>query len=133
LSDFASELVKEKYKAGDFVFFEGDVDFHFYIVEQGEVEVFTKNKSGKRIQLLLAEKGESFGEFALLDKKPRSASAQAKTDCVLIKVTEQGYNQLLADIPVWASSMLKSFAQRLRSMNDKIKGVDLPQFVDYKT
>ena len=34
-------------------FFEGDIDFHFYIVQQGEVQIFTKNKSGQRVDVRL--------------------------------------------------------------------------------
>ncbi|PIS10512.1 MAG: nucleotide-gated potassium channel protein, partial [Bdellovibrio sp. CG10_big_fil_rev_8_21_14_0_10_47_8] len=115
------DVIKEIYKPGDFIFFEGDIDFQFYIIEQGQVQIFTKSKTGKRINITTVEEGESFGEFALLDKQPRSASAQALTECTLIKVSEKGYEQLLEELPVWASSMLKSFALRLKNMNEKLK------------
>jgi CRP/FNR family cyclic AMP-dependent transcriptional regulator len=123
----SAEVVKETYKPGDFIFFEGDIDYHFYIVQTGEVQIFTKNKSGGRVNIATISDGESFGEFALLEKQPRSASAQAITECVLIKVSEAGYEQLLSELPVWASSMLESFAKRMKSMNEKLK--DMPQFL----
>lgn len=123
-----SEAIKtEAYKPGDFIFFEGDIDFHFYIVQQGEVQIFTKNKNGQRVNIATVTEGESFGEFALLDKQPRSASAQALSECVLVRVSEDGYNQLLSEIPGWASSMLKSFSRRLKQMNLKLK--ESPQFL----
>lgn len=123
----SAEVIKETYKPGDYIFFEGDIDFHFYIIESGSVNIFTKNKLGHRIDIATVDEGESFGEFALLDKGPRSASAQAVTECTLIKISEAGYHQLLDELPVWASSMLKSFSQRLKSMNERLK--DLPQFI----
>jgi CRP-like cAMP-binding protein len=123
----SAEVVKETYKPGDYIFFEGDIDYHFYIIESGQVQIFTKNKSGGRVNIATINEGESFGEFALLDKQPRSASAQAVNECVLVKVSEAGYQQLLSELPVWASSMLQSFAQRMKSMNEKLK--DLPQFL----
>lgn len=123
----SSEVVKETYKPGDFIFFEGDIDFHFYIVESGQVSIFTKSKTGQRIDVATVEEGESFGEFALLEKQPRSASAQAVTECSVIKVSEKGYEQLVNELPGWASSMLKSFSQRLKNMNDKLK--QSPQFI----
>ena len=126
----SSEVVRETYQDGDFIFFEGDADYHFYIVESGQVKIFTRDNSGQKVQSTEINEGESFGEFALLEKQPRSASAQAVGDCVLIKVSEQGYEQLLAELPVWASSMLKSFAQRMKSMNAKLK--DVPQFMEKK-
>lgn len=119
-----SDLVKESYNAGDYIFFEGDLESHFYIIESGEVQIFTKNNNGKRLDICKIIPGESFGEFALLDKKPRSASAQAVTEVSLIKVSRRGYEQLLSELPVWASSMMKSFMIRLKNMNQMLKASD---------
>jgi CRP-like cAMP-binding protein len=121
------ELQKEIFKPNEYIFFEGDLDYHFYIIEEGKVQIFTKTKAGKRVDISVLESGESFGEFAMLLKLPRSASAQALTECRLIKVTEEGFQSLLKDLPGWASSMMKGFATRLRSMNETLK--DIPQFV----
>lgn len=111
------EVHREVYKPGEYIFFEGDIDFHFYIVEAGQVSIFTKGQDGRKINITEVNEGESFGEFALLDRKPRSASAQAVTETTLYKISEKGYEQLLEELPVWASTMLKSFASRLRKMN----------------
>jgi CRP-like cAMP-binding protein len=117
-------IVRETYAPEDFIFFEGDIESHFYIVEAGQVQIFTKNKMGKRIDILLVEEGESFGEFALLDNRPRSASAQAMTEVTLIKVSAEGYEQLVSELPVWASCMMKSFVARLVRMTEAMKGAD---------
>ncbi|WP_413290625.1 Crp/Fnr family transcriptional regulator [Bdellovibrio sp. HCB337] len=123
-------IVRETYAPNDFIFFEGDIETHFYIVEQGQVQIFTKNKMGKRIDIIRVEAGESFGEFALLDNKPRSASAQALTEVSLIKVSADGYEQLLSELPVWCSCMMKSFVVRLKNMTDQLKAGD--QFMERK-
>ncbi len=124
----SADVFKETYKPGDYIFFEGDLDFHFYIIETGQVQIFTKSSSGQRVDIATLSDGESFGEFALLEKQPRSASAQALTECTLVKVSEAGYEQLLSELPVWASSMLHSFAHRLKGMNEKLK--EMPQFLE---
>jgi CRP-like cAMP-binding protein len=124
------QLERLNLKAGEYVFFEGDLDSDFYIIESGRVEIFTKSRVGKKVTLVVVEEGESFGEFALLDRRPRSASAQALTDCCVVRISEQGYHQLLGELPIWASSMLKSFARRLVNMNTKLK--DSMQFIDTK-
>lgn len=121
------EIHRESYKTGDYIFFEGDIDFHFYIVESGTVQIFTKKQNGQRLDIATVEMGESFGEFALLDRKPRSASAQAATECSLIKVSEKGYEQLLSELPGWASSMLKAFARRMKHTNELL--ASSPQFL----
>ncbi len=117
-------IVKESYKAGEFIFFEGDIENHFYIVETGVVHIFTKDSTGKRIPICDIVDGESFGEFALISNIPRSATAQASTDVVLVKVSEEGYKQLLSELPTWAECMLKSFADRLQNMTEKMREIE---------
>ncbi len=124
---FSRDVIREDYHMGDFIFFEGDEDYHFYVVETGRIQIFTKNSSGQRIDIATVEPGESFGEFALLDNQPRSASAQALSHCTLVKVSQKGYEQLLAEIPVWASSMLKSFSRRMKATNQLLQNA--PQFL----
>lgn len=122
---------RETYAPDDFIFFEGDIESHFYIVESGQVRIFTKNKAGKRVDITTVEEGESFGEFALLDNKPRSASAQAVNDVSLIKVSAEGYEELLKDLPVWATCMMKSFIVRLKNMTEQMREQD--QFIERDT
>lgn len=119
-----NSIQKVAYKAGDFIFLEGDHESHFYIIEKGSVQIFTKNTEGQRINICDINEGESFGEFALLDNAPRSASAKALTDVVLVKVSAEGYEKLLTEIPVWASNMLSSFMIRLKNMNAILKTQD---------
>lgn len=121
------DISRESFKPGDYIFFEGDIDFHFYIVESGEVLIFTKTKDGRRVELANVTEGDSFGEFALLDRAPRSASAQALTETVLIKVSSKGYEQLLSELPIWASSMMRSFVHRMKRNTELLKG--MPQFI----
>ncbi len=117
-------IVKESYKPGDYIFFEGDIESHFYIIESGTVQIFSKTSSGKRLDICQLSDGESFGEFALLDQKPRSATAQALTEVFLVKVTAAGYEELLADMPLWATSMMRSFITRLKNMTQLLKDSD---------
>lgn len=124
------DILKETFESGDYIFFEGDIESHFYIIETGQVQIFTKNKAGKRIDILTVHAGESFGEFALLNNKPRSASAQALSKVSLIKVSETGYEELLGDLPLWSASMMRSFTARLRNMTQMLKDSD--QFLPRK-
>lgn len=126
MSNALNSIQKEFYKPGDYIFFEGDIENHFYIVETGVVTISTKDNTGKKIHILDIVDGESFGEFALLSDMPRSASAQAVTDVVLVKVSEEGFKQLMEELPTWAQCMMKSFVDRLQNMTDKLR--ELEQF-----
>ncbi len=116
-----SSITKESFKAGEFIFFEGDIESHFYIIEAGEILIFTKDKSGQKVEIARLKSGETFGEFALIDKGSRTASAQAVTDCTMMKISSEGYEMMLGDLPTWASSMLTSFSSRLKQMNQSLK------------
>ncbi len=113
-------IMRESYAAGEFIFLERDQDSHFYIIEEGSVEICT-SQDGNYIRIAEFGPGESFGEFAMLTREARSASARAMTNVELVKVTEEGFQELLAQLPDWASSMLKSFAARLRTMTARLK------------
>lgn len=120
------DVVRESFKAGEYIFFEGDIDYHFYIVEEGQVQIFTKDKQGKRLNIVTVNKSESFGEFAFLERKPRSASAQALTEAVVVRISEKGYEHLLSELPTWANAMLQSFASRIRNMNEVLAKLSGP-------
>lgn len=109
---------------GTLIFKEGDRDFHFYILQEGKVEIFTTNKHGNRIVITEVEGGEAFGEFSLLDYQPRSASAVALSDVTMVKISDLAYQKLLTELPDWASTMLKSFATRLKVMNERLKKLE---------
>ena len=61
---------------------------------------------------------------------PATVGAQALTEVNLVKISQAGYEQLLNDLPVWASSMMRNFALRLVTMNKRLR--DQPQFVGKK-
>lgn len=119
-----SSITKESFKPSEFIFFEGDIESHFYIIESGEVLIFTKDKTGKKIEIANLKAGETFGEFALIDKGARTASAQATSATKLMKISSEGYEVMLNDLPLWASSMLTSFSTRLRHMNKTLKDLN---------
>ncbi len=115
-----SSLTKVSYKTDEIIFFEGDIEAHFYLIEKGSITVFTKNKKGEKIILADLNPGEVLGEQAMIDKSERSATAQARTDCVLLKISEESYQAMMQELPLWASSMLKNISTRLKNMNKAV-------------
>ena len=73
---------------GDYIFREGEFGQHAYIINSGTVELvkFTGDQQSVLAEL---EKGALFGEMAIIDSSARSASARAKTECVLKVVSEE--------------------------------------------
>lgn len=71
------------YSAGDIIFRQGYPGDHAYIVKKGEVEIYNELPDGSIESIAILHEGQMFGEMALTDDAPRSASARAHTDVSL--------------------------------------------------
>ena len=71
--------------AGELFFQQGERGDSLYLLEKGSVAIFKKSDDQEYI-LRSAKKGDCFGELALIDFSPRSASVRAETDCTAVKI-----------------------------------------------
>ncbi len=84
MKEVATIVHKREYKTGEPVFYQGDPGLGMYIIQEGEVSIVIADKDGAQKELAVLSEGDFFGELALLDESPRSASAVCKSDCALI-------------------------------------------------
>lgn len=103
------------------LFHTGDAGEAMYIVKSGDVEIFVKDMAGQKIVLNIAGAGASFGELAMLDNKPRSASARALTDTELLVLKRENLAYFFTRKPETALSMMASMSEMLRKSGDIIK------------
>jgi CRP/FNR family transcriptional regulator, cyclic AMP receptor protein len=101
-----------EYKAGDVIFREGDPAEELYIVKSGSVEI----RLGNRLLDTLSERS-IFGEMALIDRGPRSATVVAATDAVIVPVGEKQFLFLVSRTPYFALNVMRVLVQRLRTSN----------------
>jgi len=86
----SQRLVERRCSAGELVFSKGDTGSAMFLLLSGRVEIFLPPEGGaERVDLKEVAEGEHFGELALFDEKPRSASAAAKEDCVLLELPRE--------------------------------------------
>lgn len=97
------------YRAGELIFAEGDAGEHMYAVLDGDVEI---RKSARVLETVGA--GGVFGEMALIDQKPRSAAAVAKSDCRVATVDQNRFMLLVQQTPFFALQMMQVLSDRLR-------------------
>ncbi|KAL8950086.1 MAG: hypothetical protein Q9222_003850 [Ikaeria aurantiellina] len=95
-SKIADALETQKFSDGQTIIEEGDKGEAFFMVEQGEAEVYKKDTGAQAIKLY--KKGDYFGELALLDDKPRAASVVAKGDCKVATLGKDGFQRLLGPV-----------------------------------
>lgn len=101
----------QAFAAGTTIFQEGDAPGGvMYVVQQGEVEILVR---GDPIETI--GPGAFLGEIGLVDKKPRSATAVAKTDCRLVAVDQKRFNFLVQQTPFFALEVMQTIAERLRA------------------
>jgi CRP-like cAMP-binding protein len=105
----ASEFKERKYKPDEVIESEGDMGIAFYLITEGAVEVRKGN-----ITLAKLGRGQFFGEMALLDRQPRSATVVASEPTKCLLLTSWSWNALVKTEPKFALELLKELARRLR-------------------
>jgi CRP/FNR family transcriptional regulator, cyclic AMP receptor protein len=102
----------QEYKAGDVIFRVGDPATELFIIKSGSVEI----QLGNRLLGTLSER-DIFGEMALIDPSPRSATAVAATDAVIVPVGEKQFLFLVSRTPHFALNVMRVLVRRLRTSN----------------
>jgi len=91
------KIHKKTYIAGDIIFHQGDLGDVCYLIASGQIEIILCNVEGKERILATLNSSELFGEQAILTDAPRSATARALTDCILLSISRDELNQLFLD------------------------------------
>ena len=104
-----------RFDAGKAIMREGEAGVSMYLVMEGKVGIFIRDNEVETVNA-----GGTFGEMALVDQSPRTASALSKTDCVLLSVNRSALIALVKAQPAIGVAMLRSIADRLRHMNSLV-------------
>ena len=110
LSAVARGLKEVNHKAGTVIAREGDPGVGLFVIVDGEAKVTIGGKLKSKLG-----PGDFFGEIALLDGGPRTATVTAETDVKLLGLTEWVFRGLLQEHPAIAVKTLQAMAGRLRS------------------
>jgi len=107
---FNNETDVRSFTTGQVIFSEGQPsEGLMFAVLEGEVDI---KKGGRFLATNLP--GGLFGEMGLLDHAPRSATATARTDCRVAAITEQRFNKLVSQNPLFALDMMRLLSERIR-------------------
>jgi len=96
---------------------EGRIGLEFFLIVEGRAVVTRK---GRKVATL--GPGGYFGELALLDRRPRSASVVSETDMDVLVLSQRQFNGLLESVPTISRKMLAAMANRLREADSKLFG-----------
>lgn len=112
------------YHKDSMIFSECQAGSDMFIIQEGSVKI-TKVVNDKEVTLAILRKGDMFGEMALLEHKPRSASAIAHEDCRLLTVNKENFDQMVSTQPQMIARLTTMFAERLWALYRQLSNTQL--------
>lgn len=104
------------YGAGERIFSQGELGTEMFIIQEGTVEII-KHIGGESHLLSRLEKGDFFGEMAVLEALPRTADAVALTDVRAVAINGSRFDEMLRRNPEVAVRIIRKYSKRLREAN----------------
>jgi len=117
----ARDIDEEKLLAGQTLFQAGDPGDSLFIVQAGEIELFIKDTAGQKIVLTIAGQGDMFGELAMLDAGPRTATAVALTESEVLVLDRGDLILLFQRRPDAALDMLAALSGLTRKADELLR------------
>ncbi len=127
LHELEKLIHRRRYRAEETIFHEGEPGVGMYIVQRGSIAIFKNTSEHEREELARLQRGEFFGELALLDESARSASAVAKEDAKVLGLFRPELLELIERKPRLGNKLLFELAhligERLKHTNEELQSV----------
>jgi len=127
--ELASHLVLRHFNNGQVIFHHGDPGGLLYIISKGKVKITHSTPEGQEALLAILGVGDFFGELALLDDAPRSATAEALEPTETLTLHRTDFRRFIDSNPDFAMHVLQSMARNIRRLNSQLSDIfflDLP-------
>jgi CRP-like cAMP-binding protein len=111
------------FENGEVIFRENEPGGEMFLIIQGTVEIRKATGPSSSKTLISLAKGDLFGEMAIIEKKPRSASAVAVEPTKLLGINEKLYDSMIGSNPDFARKMHRVLSERIRKSNAIIQHV----------
>jgi CRP/FNR family cyclic AMP-dependent transcriptional regulator len=125
IASLARLASRRRYPKDTVVFFENEEGDFFFMIVEGRIKVTILGDDGREVILSILGAGDFFGEMALLDNEPRSATAIAVEDSELVSLHRHDFQSVLADNRSIMSALIKILAARIRKANHQISTLAL--------
>ncbi len=128
-SSLAERLVSRRFGPDQIIFHLGDPAGLLYIITTGKVKISYSSPDGQEAVLAILGSGDFFGELALLDDSPRSATAEAIEPTDTLTLHRDEFLEFIDNNPSFSHHVLNILARRIRHLNNQISDIfflDLP-------
>jgi len=127
LSELVGNSILEEFKSGDVILKEGESGDKVCLLVKGRVKILKLADTKGKILFEMSE-GDFFGEMALIDLRPRSASVVALSDCEVISIPADYFERLIHREPQILINIARALSERLRVSNERL----LRDFLEYE-
>jgi CRP/FNR family cyclic AMP-dependent transcriptional regulator len=123
LQTLAGALKRRTYRRGAQILQQGEAGDSLFIVVAGRVRIYTLSPEGHELSVWICDEGDFFGEMALLNGEPRSASAEAMQATEVLVLQRQAFRDYLLANPAAAIHTIEVLSKRLRSTTEDAEGL----------
>ena len=106
------------------MFTQGDEGNSVYFINNGQVKVYTNDEEGNQNTIRYQGPGEYFGELALIDEQPRSATVETTADSDFTIVSKLDFKECLSEYPSLATKLIPELTSRIRDLQECLRSRD---------
>lgn len=125
LATLSSKAVRRQFQRNTIILNEGDHSDSLYLIITGKVRVFLSDDAGKEVTLNVQGPGEYFGELALIDAEPRSASVITTEPTRVAIISKPDFEVFLGKHPEANLKIMRGLVKRLRALSEDVKSLAL--------
>ncbi|NOY67008.1 MAG: Crp/Fnr family transcriptional regulator [Gammaproteobacteria bacterium] len=125
LHEISSRVITRTYPKNTTIIHEGEKSESLYIIQSGKVKIIINDDEGNEFIIDLLGPNKYFGELALLDHGPRSATIVTIEPTVLSVIQNKDFSECLSNSPSMSINLMKSMTTRIRELTDKIRSLAL--------
>jgi CRP/FNR family transcriptional regulator/CRP/FNR family cyclic AMP-dependent transcriptional regulator len=125
LEALAQDLLQRQFQQGEAIFQQGDPGQMIYLIELGQVRIYVQDEDGQETSVTLCGPGDMFGELAVIDGLPRSASAVAMEDTVVNSLSRERFSEHMRRCPRLAFNFMVTLSERVRYSTQQVSSLTL--------
>lgn len=118
------EVLGRIYADGEVVVRQGEAGACMYVIQAGHVEVVKEHDAGETVLGVLGE-GEVFGDMAIIERKPRSATVRAQGEARIMTIDRRTFLRRVQADPMIALNVLRSMGRRVRRLDAQVVALRL--------
>ncbi|MDY7231984.1 Crp/Fnr family transcriptional regulator [Hyalangium rubrum] len=120
LEHLSALLRPRRYDKGEVIFHQGDIGTALFIIRKGQVAIRLSSDDGKEVTLTMLDRGDFFGELALLDGEPRSTDAVAREESDLLSLQREDFQRFLDARPQVTKGLLAALSHLVRRVTQLV-------------